>query len=215
MKLYICEKPSQARDIAKVLGASKKCDNHLEGNGVKVTWCLGHLLELAPPDDYQPDLKPWRLSVLPVVPENWKLHPKDQTKDQLKAIKDLVKEATDVVIATDADREGDVIGRELLDYFNYKGKVQRLWLSALDDASIKKALDDIRPGESTFPLYQSGLGRQRADWVIGMNMTMATTCLYSKGQGTMSVGRVQTPTLNLVVEGIALLKTSSLKITLM
>lgn len=200
MKLFICEKPSQARDIAKVLGASKKCDNHLEGNGVKVTWCLGHLLELAPPDDYQPDLKPWRLSVLPVVPENWKLHPKEQTKDQLKAIKDLVKEATDVVIATDADREGDVIGRELLDYFNYKGKVQRLWLSALDDASIKKALDDIRPGESTFPLYQSGLGRQRADWVIGMNMTMATTCLYSKGQGTMSVGRVQTPTLNLVVE---------------
>lgn len=200
MKLYICEKPSQARDIAKVLGAFKRFDNHIEGNGLKVTWCLGHLLQLAGPEEYNADLKPWRLSVLPILPENWKMCPNPKTKDQLKAIKELLKEAEEVVIATDADREGDVIGRELLDYYKFKGKVSRLWLSALDDASIKKALGNIRSGESTYPLYLAGLGRQRADWVVGMNMTMATTCTYSKGQGTMSVGRVQTPTLNLVVQ---------------
>lgn len=199
--VYLCEKPSQARDIANVLGAGSRQDGYIEGSGVTVTWCLGHLLELASPEHYCENLKPWRMEVLPVIPKEWHLIPNKKTKPQLTVIKKLLKQTNHVIIATDADREGDVIGREILDYYQYKGQVQRLWLSALDEASIKKALADIRPGESTYPLYLAGLGRQRADWTIGMSMTMATSCLFSTpGQGVLSVGRVQTPTLNLIAQ---------------
>ena len=201
MKLFICEKPSQARDIAAVLGDFKKEEGYLQGKDFQVTWCLGHLLEQAPPDDYCKNLKPWRMSVLPVIPDEWKMQAKPKTKKQLTVIKNLLKKVKHVVIATDADREGDVIGREVLDFFDFKGKVERLWLAALDESSIKKALNDIRPGSSTENLYQAGLGRQRADWLIGMNLTMAASSLFGvRGQGVLSVGRVQTPTLKLVVD---------------
>ena len=201
MKLYICEKPSQAKDIAHVLGAKTRTESCYEGQGIAVTWCIGHLLELAPPDFYCERIKPWRMEILPIIPKKWTLMPQEKTKKQLKAIEKLLKKAIHVVIATDADREGDVIGREVLDYFNFTGSVERLWLSALDDASIKKALASIRPGVSTEPLYQAGLGRQRADWLIGMNLNMAVSCLFGvPGQGVLSVGRVQTPTLKLVVD---------------
>ncbi|WP_028389303.1 DNA topoisomerase III [Legionella fairfieldensis] len=202
MRLFICEKPSQARDIAHAMdGSFEKDEGFLKSSHTIITWCFGHLLELAPPDDYCENLKPWRISVLPVIPERWVLQPQAKTKKQLTVIGKLLKKATLVVIATDADREGDVIGREVLDYFSYQGEVKRLWLSALDDASVKKALQDIRPGESTENLYQAGLGRSRADWLVGMNLTMATSCLFgTRGQGVLSVGRVQTPTLKLVVD---------------
>ncbi|HGC5940546.1 TPA: DNA topoisomerase III [Legionella pneumophila] len=201
MKLYICEKPSQAKDIAAVLGAKTRTESCFEGQGIAVTWCIGHLLELMPPDHYCEHIKPWRMDILPIVPKIWVLKPQEKTKKQLNAIKQLLKKATSVVIATDADREGDVIGREVLDYCNYKGPVERLWLSALDESSIKKALNSIRPGSSTESLYQAGLGRARADWLIGMNLTMAASCLFGvPGQGVLSVGRVQTPTLKLVVD---------------
>ncbi|MDX1838123.1 DNA topoisomerase III [Legionella taurinensis] len=201
MKLYICEKPSQAKDIAAVLGAKIKTQSCFEGQGIAVTWCIGHLLELMPPDHYCEHIKPWRMEILPIVPKIWVLKPQEKTKKQLKAIEQLLKKATSVVIATDADREGDVIGREVLEYCNYKGPVERLWLSALDESSIKKALNSIRPGSSTESIYQAGLGRARADWLIGMNLTMAVSCLFSvPGQGVLSVGRVQTPTLKLVVD---------------
>lgn len=200
-KLFICEKPSQARDIARVLNARQSGDGFITGPDCIITWCLGHLLKQAPPDDYEDKLKPWRMAVLPVIPNQWKMLPIKKTKKQLDTIKQLLKQTKHVVIATDADREGDVIGRELLDYFKFKGEVERLWLSALDDVSIKKALNDIRSGSSTEKLYQAGLGRQRADWLIGMNLTMATSALFgSFGQGVLSVGRVQTPTLKLVVD---------------
>ncbi len=141
------------------------------------------------------------MQVLPVIPKVWNLIPQEKTKKQLKAIGQLLKKAKTVVIATDADREGDVIGREILDYFSYQGEVLRLWLSALDETSIKKALNEIRPGQSTEPLYRAGQSRQRADWLMGMNLTMAVSSLYGvSGQGVLSVGRVQTPTLKLVVD---------------
>jgi len=209
MKLFICEKPSQAKDI---LGAKIRTQFCFEGQGLAVTWCIGHLLELMPPDHYCEHIKPWRMEILPIVPKIWVLKPQEKTKKQLKAIEQLLKTATSVVIATDADREGDVIGREVLDYCHYKGPVERLWLSALDESSIKKALNSIRPGHSTESLsirpghsteslYQAGLGRARADWLIGMNLTMAVSCLFGvPGQGVLSVGRVQTPTLKLVVD---------------
>lgn len=201
MKLFICEKPSQAKDIASVLGVRIKTEHCFEGDNIAVTWCIGHLLELAPPDSYCDKIKPWRMEILPIVPDTWQIQPQVKTKKQLTAIGKLLKKAGSVVIATDADREGDVIGREVLDYFNYKGKVERLLLSALDESSIKKALAEIRDGSSTENLYQAGLGRQRADWLIGMNLTMAVSALHGiPGQGVLSVGRVQTPTLKLVVD---------------
>lgn len=202
MRLFVCEKPSQARDIANAMNESfEKEDGFLTSGNTVISWCFGHLLELAPPDDYCENLKPWRVSVLPVIPEKWVLKPQAKTKKQLNVIGKLLKKASMVVIATDADREGDVIGREVLDYFSYKGDVKRLWLSALDEVSVKKALNDIRPGESTENLYQAGLGRSRADWMVGMNLTMATSSLFgTPGQGVLSVGRVQTPTLKLVVD---------------
>lgn len=202
MRLYLCEKPSQARDIAKVLGARGKGEGCLRGNGLAVSWCIGHLLETAPPDAYDARYKQWRLEHLPIVPEQWRMQVKPKTASQFKAVKSLLAEASEVVIATDADREGEMIARELLDYCRYRGPIQRLWLSALDDVSIRKALGALRPGEATFSLYHCALGRSRADWLIGMNLSRLFTLLGQRSgyQGVLPVGRVQTPTLRLVVD---------------
>ncbi|MCE8005315.1 DNA topoisomerase III [Billgrantia ethanolica] len=202
MRVFLCEKPSQARDIAKVLGAGQKSDGCLQGNGTVVTWGFGHLLEQAPPESYDPALKRWALETLPILPQSWKLEIKKDGRKQFGVIRKLLREATEVVVATDADREGETIAREILDYCGYRGQVTRLWLSALDDASIRKALADIRPGDSTYPLYLAGLGRSRADWLVGMNLTRAYTVIARQQghDGVLSVGRVQTPTLRLVVD---------------
>lgn len=199
--LYLCEKPSQGRDISKVLGIHKSQDGYIEGNNIIVTWCVGHLLETATPDYYRENLKPWRMQILPVVPTTWHMQPVERTKKQLGVIKKLLKKINHVVIATDADREGEVIAREVLEFCGYNGSLQRLWLSALDDVSIKKALAKLKANHETEKLYEAGLGRQRADWLIGMNLTMAASCLFGqRGEGVLSVGRVQTPTLKLVVD---------------
>jgi DNA topoisomerase-3 len=163
---------------------------------------FGHLLEQASPDAYGEQFGvPWRTDVLPVLPATWQMRVKPDAAAQFSVIQKLLKQADTVVIATDADREGEVIAREILDYCHYQGKIERLWLSALDEASVRAALAAIKPGSATLPYYLAGLGRARADWQIGMNMTR----LYSvkareNGYGSvLSVGRVQTPTLNLVV----------------
>lgn len=197
--LYICEKPSQGKDIAAVLGASESYDGYMTGNGITVTWCLGHLLTQAAPEHYCSNLKPWRRSVLPIVPHTWVMQPNPKRQQQFAIVTRLINAATHIVIATDADREGEAIARELLHYCHYRGKVERLWLSALDKVSIKKALGELKSGASTERLYYAALGRSRADWLVGMNMTMAVTATFSHGQGVLSVGRVQTPTLQLVV----------------
>lgn len=202
MRVYLCEKPSQARDIAAILGAGRKSDGFLAGDDVAVTWCYGHLFETAPPESYDPALKKWSLDTLPILPGQWKLELKSSAAKQFKAIKALVKRASTVVIATDADREGETIGREVLDACQWRGPVQRLWLSALDPASIRKALSQLLPGEKTAPLYAAGIARSRADWLVGMNLTRAYTLLHRNGsaEGVYSVGRVQTPTLRLLVD---------------
>ncbi|OAI88292.1 DNA topoisomerase III [Pseudomonas putida] len=202
MRLFLCEKPSQAKDIAKVLGASRRGDGCWVGSGVTVTWCIGHLLETAPPDAYDARYKRWVLADLPIVPEKWKMQVKPKTASQYKAVKRLLGEAAELVIATDADREGEMIARELVEHCRYRGPIRRLWLSALDDASIRKALAALKPGAETFSLYHSALGRSRADWLIGMNMSRLFTLLgrQSGYQGVLPVGRVQTPTLRLVVD---------------
>ncbi|MBC3409895.1 DNA topoisomerase III [Pseudomonas sp. SWRI51] len=202
MRLFLCEKPSQAKDIAKVLGANRRADGCWQGTDVCVTWCIGHLLETAPPDSYDQRYKRWSLDDLPIIPEKWKMTVKPKTASQYKAVKRLLGEARELVIATDADREGEMIARELVEHCRYRGPIQRLWLSALDDASIRKALARLLPGQETFSLYHSALGRSRADWLIGMNMSRLFTLLgrQSGYQGVLPVGRVQTPTLRLVVD---------------
>ncbi|MBF0588026.1 MAG: type I DNA topoisomerase [Magnetococcales bacterium] len=202
MILYLCEKPSQGRDIGRVLGATARRQGYMEGAGVRVTWCIGHLLEMIAPDSYTPAWKSWRIDTLPMVPATWKLQLTRRGSQQYKIIQNLLKGVHEVVLATDADREGETIGREVLERCRYRGKISRLWLSALDDASIRKALASLWPGEKTQPLYQAGLGRSRADWLVGMNLTRAYTIMGRQGgyQGVLSVGRVQTPTLKLVVD---------------
>lgn len=202
MKLFICEKPSQAKDIAPHVGARQRGDGCISGNGVVVTWCIGHLLEQAKPEFYEPELKRWSLGPLPVVPEKWQMDVKSSTKDQYAAVARLVNQASEVVIATDADREGEVIAREILERTRYAGPINRLWLGALDDASVKKALGKLLPNEKTLGMYHSGMGRARADWLAGMNVTMALTSAFGGGGGRAGVlhcGRVQTPVLALVV----------------
>ncbi|EDC6298806.1 DNA topoisomerase III [Salmonella enterica subsp. enterica serovar Infantis] len=202
MRLFLCEKPSQARDIAKFIDAGQRGDGFLSGPGVIVTWARGHLLEQAEPEAYGEQYgNSWRLDVLPFVPQQWKLEVKKGGRAQFSVINRLLKQVDEVVIATDADREGEVIARELLEYCRFQGRVFRLWLSALDDASIRNALANIWPSEKTEALYRAGVGRGRADWLTGMNLTRLYTLKAREAgiSGVMSVGRVQTPTLAIVV----------------
>ena len=202
MKLFICEKPSQARDIAPHVGARQKGNGCFTGPGVTVTWCIGHLLEQAKPEFYQPDLKSWDLGLLPIIPGKWRMQPVERTKAQLVVVRDALATASQVVIATDADREGEVIAREVMEKCRYTGPVSRLWLQSLNEASIKTALGKLLPNEKTLPLYFAGMGRARADWLAGMNVTMALTSAFGTGRGSAGVlhcGRVQTPVLALVV----------------
>ncbi|WDU64037.1 DNA topoisomerase III [Pseudomonas poae] len=202
MRLFLCEKPSQGRDIAKVLGATRRDEGCLIGIDSTVTWCIGHLLETAPPEAYGAQYKSWSLDQLPIIPEQWKAEVKPKTAAQFKVIKRLLSKASAVVIATDADREGEMIARELLELCKYRGPVQRLWLSALNEASIRKALSSLKSGQETYLLYHSALARSRADWLIGMNLSRLFTLLGRRAgyDGVLSVGRVQTPTLRLVVD---------------
>ena len=205
MKLYICEKPSQARDLArnlKIMSLRGKSDKGFLGNNnVAVTWAIGHLIQQLEPNEIDVKYQKWVLDDLPIVPKAWKMKPNVKTKKQLKVVGDLLKNTDHVVIATDGDREGEVIGRELLDYFNWSGTIERLWLTALDDNSIQKALNNIKQGAETQPLYEAGLARARADWMVGMSATRALSIKAKQQghQGVLSVGRVQTPTLAIVV----------------
>ncbi len=197
--IYLCEKPSQGRDIARVLGVRQRQEGYLQGKGIIVTWCIGHLLEMANPDAYDAKYKRWSLADLPIVPGQWQMRAKKSTRKQLTIIGRLLKKAHRVIIATDADREGETIAREVLKHFGFKGQTSRLWLSALDPVSIQRALKTQRDSQETKPLYFSGLARGRADWLIGMNLTRAFT-LKANDRQLRSVGRVQTPTLSLVVK---------------
>lgn len=198
-QLWLCEKPSQAKDIANALGKCSRKDGYIETALGNVTWCFGHLLQMANPEDYDSGLKSWNLESLPIIPAQWKMLPRRDAAKQLKVIAALLKQATEVIISTDADREGEAIGRELLDHYKYKGPIKRLWLSALDEKSIKRAIEKIKPGAETAPLYQAAMARARADWLTGINLTRAATIAMGNNSGVLSVGRVQTPTLALVV----------------
>jgi DNA topoisomerase-3 len=200
--VYLCEKPSQGKDIARVLGAKSRGNGCYTGPNLIVTWCIGHLIEAAPPEAYGEQYKRWSIEQLPILPERWRSEVKAATATQFKAVKQVIAQASELVIATDADREGEMIAREILDLCGYRGPIQRLWLSALNDASIRKALGALKPAVETLPLYYSALARSRADWLIGMNLSRLFTLLGRQAGygGVLSVGRVQTPTLKLVVD---------------
>ncbi|CAJ9901325.1 DNA topoisomerase III [Burkholderia pseudomallei] len=202
MRLFLCEKPSQGKDIARVLGAHQRADGCCHGPGITVTWCVGHLIETAEPEAYGEQYATWVIEHLPIIPQHWRVAIKSATAAQFKIVKALIEQASELVIATDADREGEMIAREMLELCAYRGPIHRLWLSALNDASIRKAFASLRPGHETLPLYHAALARARADWLVGMNLSRLFTLLGRQAgySGVLSVGRVQTPTLRLVVD---------------
>ncbi|ABM31163.1 DNA topoisomerase III [Paracidovorax citrulli] len=202
MRVVLCEKPSQGKDIARVLGARQREAGCLAGPGIKVTWGIGHLIEAAPPEAYGEHFQRWSLETLPIVPQQWRWVVKADTASQFKVVQRLLAQASELIIATDADREGEMIARELIEYCGYRGPIQRLWLSALNDASIRKALGALRASHETLPLYHCALARSHADWLVGINLTRLFTLLGRKAgfDGVLSVGRVQTPTLKLVAD---------------
>ena len=202
MRLFLCEKPSQGKDIGRILGATQRGEGCLNGSGVTVTWCIGHLVEAAAPEAYDEQLKRWSIEQLPIIPQHWRVEVKPKTATQFKVVKALLAKATQLVIATDADREGELIAREIIELCGYRGPIERLWLSALNDASIRAALGKLRPSVETLPMYYSALARSRADWLVGMNLSRLFTVLGRQAgyDGVLSVGRVQTPTLKLVVD---------------
>jgi DNA topoisomerase III len=202
VRVYLCEKPSQGKDIARVLGVRQRETGCYRSTNIIVTWCIGHLLEAAPPESYGEHYKRWSIEQLPILPGNWRIEVKASTAAQFKIVKQLIGQAKELVIATDADREGEMIAREVIGVCGYHGPIQRLWLSALNDTSIRKALGALKPSAETLPLYHAALGRSRADWLIGMNLSRLFTVLGRQAgySGVLSVGRVQTPTLKLVVD---------------
>lgn len=205
MRLFIAEKPSLGRAIADALPKPhKKGEGFIEtAGGDVVTWCIGHLLEQAEPDAYDAAYKQWRMESLPIVPSQWQLVAKPKTRAQLSAIKGLIKRADCVVNAGDPDREGQLLVDEVIDFLGYpKTKpVQRCLISDLNPPAVRRALDKLRDNKEFVPLAVSALARSRADWLYGINMTRAYTLLGRKGgcSELLSVGRVQTPLLGLVV----------------
>ena len=204
MRLIITEKPSMGRDVAAALGLSRRGEGFIEGPGDIVTWCVGHLVELDDPEAYDPKLKSWRLDTLPIIPEKFKYHPIDRTRDQFKVLRELLGRADveTVVNAADAGREGELIFDLVYALSKCRKPVQRLWISSLTRESILEGFRNLRPGEEYKGLRDSAHARQQADWLVGINATRAQTVrARSAGHdGVYSLGRVQTPTLALIVE---------------
>ncbi|WP_020405854.1 DNA topoisomerase III [Hahella ganghwensis] len=209
MRLFIAEKPSVANAIAETLGATGRGDGFIECGNNKVTWCFGHMLEQAEPDEYTPDDVPraangkkiWRVEELPIIPDAWIMRPKDDAKKQVKVIGGLLKEAKEIVNAGDPDREGQLLVDELLEYFGNTKRVLRYWAKALDSTSVKRALGDLKDNRDYSGFAAAAEGRGKADWLIGMNLSRAYTLRAQRGgsRALLTVGRVQTPTLALVV----------------
>ena len=199
MKLVIAEKPSVAMSLAAVLGATERKDGYLEGSGYLVSWCVGHLLELAQPEAYKEQYAKWRYEDLPILPENWKYEvPKDK-KTQLALLCRLMKDkrVDSVVCATDAGREGELIFRLVYEYAGCNKPMERLWISSMEDAAIREGFDRLRPGSDYDKLYDAAVCRAGADWLIGINATRLFSVLYGV---TLNVGRVMSPTLALLVQ---------------
>ena len=200
MELVIAEKPSVAQSLAQVIGAKERGDGFLKGNGYIVTWCYGHLIELATPEKYDESLKHWSYNTLPIIPTDWKYVVKKDTKDQFRIIKDLMKndDVTAIIFAADAGREGELINRLVYQQAGCTKPIKRLWISSMEESAIRDGFDHLRPGGEYDNLYASALCRQQADWLVGLNGTRLFTVLF-RGK-VLKVGRVQTPTLAMLVD---------------
>ena len=201
MKVCIAEKPSVAREIANVLGAKQRKDGYFEGNGYAVTWTFGHFCTLYTPDDYKPTWKRWNLDTLPMLPEKFetKLMDNAGVKKQFKVIKTLFKKASVVINCGDAGQEGELIQRWVIKEAKYKGAVQRLWISSLTSEAVKEGFQDLKSSSEFDSLYFAGSARAIGDWLLGMNATRLYTLKYGGGKQVLSIGRVQTPTLAMLV----------------
>ncbi len=201
MILCITEKPSVGSDIAKIVGASSRRDGYFEGNGYCVTWTFGHLCCLKEPADYCTEWKRWSLSSLPMIPPRFgiKLIPSDSYKRQFETIKNLIEQCDEIVNCGDAGQEGELIQRWVMQKAGCKKPVKRLWISSLTDEAIRDGLQNLRPEKELEPLYTAGLCRAIGDWVLGLNATRLYSLKYGMQGQVLSIGRVQTPTLALVV----------------
>ena len=200
MQLVIAEKPSVAKSIADVLGALDRQDGYFEGGGYLVSWCVGHLIELAEPESYGEQWKKWTYESLPVNPEHWQYEIKEDTKEQYDVLYGLLHDSRvdEVVCATDAGREGELIFRLVYEQAGCSKPMKRLWISSMEESAIREGFENLKPGSDYEHLYHSALCRQEADWLVGINGTRLFTVLY--GGKVLKVGRVQTPTLAMLVE---------------
>ena len=192
--LIVTEKPSVARTISKVLGVTTRRDGYLEGGGWLVSWCVGHLVELAPPGAYDPRLERWDRADLPILPERWQYLVSSSTKKQFDVLCKLMHRADvdRIVCATDAGREGELIFRLVYQECGCRKPVSRLWISSMEDAAIRAGFANLKPSTEYDSLYKAALCRERADWLVGINATRLFSCLHGV---TLNVGRVMTPTL--------------------
>ena len=198
MKLVLAEKPSVAQSIAKVLGATKREDGYIEGNGYIVSWCVGHLVELAEPEAYDEKYSKWTYNDLPIFPMDWKYEVSNSTKKQFGILKKLMarEDVANIVCATDAGREGELIFRLVYHKAGCRKPFERLWISSMEDVAIKEGFENLRSGTEYDALYEAALCRERADWIVGINATRLFSTLYGQ---TLNVGRVMTPTLAMAV----------------
>ena len=201
MKVCVTEKPSVARDIARLLGANDRHEGYFEGNGYQVTWTFGHLCELKEPNDYTDQWKWWSLGQLPMIPQRFGIKLKDDEgiKKQFNVIKDLISSAEEVINCGDAGQEGELIQRWVYQKAECSKPVKRLWISSLTDESIRKGFQELKDAKEFDNLYFAGLSRAIGDWILGMNATRLYTLKYSRSRDVLSVGRVQTPTLAMIV----------------
>lgn len=199
MKLVIAEKPSVAMSIAGVIGAKEKQDGYCQGNGYIVTWCVGHLIEGASPEEYDSAYAEWNLDTLPILPQEYKLVVSPNTESQFKIVKKLMNssEVTGLICATDAGREGELIFRLVYEVAGCKKPFERLWISSMETQAIKDGFNSLRPGSDYDNLFKSAYARMRADWYVGMNFSRLFSLLY---ENRLSIGRVQTPVVNLIVQ---------------
>lgn len=199
MKLVIAEKPSVAMSIAKVIGAKNKKEGYYEGNDYRVSWCVGHLVQMANPDSYDEKYKKWRIEDLPIIPKEYKYEIVNTTKKQFNILKKLMnsKEVDTIINACDAGREGEAIFRLVYMKANCKKKIERLWISSMEDSAIKEGFNNLKDGKYYDNLFDSAKVRAIADWLVGMNMSRLYSCLYDENY---SIGRVQTPTLAMIVD---------------
>ncbi|EFV75608.1 DNA topoisomerase [Bacillus sp. 2_A_57_CT2] len=203
--LVLAEKPSVAREIARVLGCRQSHKSYMEGDKYIVTWALGHLIELKMPEHYDTKYKNWNLEDLPIIPDQMGLKVMKQTSHQYKAIENLAKrkDIKEIIIATDAGREGELVARWILEKIRWRKTIKRLWISSVTDRAIRDGFQNLKPGKQFEDLYESAVCRAEADWLIGLNVTRALTTKY---KDPLSAGRVQTPTLALVMEREALIQ---------